>query len=147
MYTTAFGVTQDHAQALRWLPLAAATESPSVFAAFRSGGCCAASIPTTTMYMHAMQIGNRGASDAAQVDGSARCVRCFLLQLSIYQTPYGHKNKQINHMNAISQTCTLQKNLRLTLALVGMQVPTAENRAPLAARSDAAEAATTPMAG
>jgi hypothetical protein len=46
--------------------------------------------------MHAMQMGNRGASDAAQVDGSARCVRCFLLQLSIYQTPYGHKNKQIN---------------------------------------------------
>jgi hypothetical protein len=96
VYMTAFGVTQDHAQALRWLPLAAATESPSVFAAFPSGGCCAASIPTTTMHMHAMQMGNRGASDAAQVDGSARCVRCFLLQLSIYQTPYVHKNKQIN---------------------------------------------------
>ena len=59
----------------------------------------------TSMHLHAMQIGNRGASDAVQVDGSARCVRCFLLQLSIYQTPYIHKNKkQINHMNAISQT-------------------------------------------
>ena len=49
----------------------------------------------------------QGCQQLRSVNSSARCVRCFLLQLSIYQTPYGHKNKQINQINAMSKTCTL----------------------------------------